>query len=235
MPSVDYTAASLRYALRPMGGTDLLAFREVAAFLQQTTTIGKALDVGCGTGRSTRFLSACGLNPVGLDVSESMVSLARQCSGEEQYYFYKAGTKFPFPNGTFDLIFSSWVLLELSTRRELRHLVAEAGRVLRPHGLAIFVSNTSDFYRGQWISAEVHYPENACPLRSGQRVKARLVPEDIIVNDTYWDDLDYRRVFSYAGLQATHALYPFGSVGDGIDWKDEIRLAPYVVYITQKA
>lgn len=234
MASVDYTAAALQYALRPIGGTDLLAFREVAAFFQQTKTLGKALDVGCGTGRSTRFLSSCGLNATGLDVSESMLSVARQCHGTEQYYLYSAGTEFPFLDGTFDLTFSSWVLLELSTREELRHLVSEIGRVLRPHGLAVFVSNTSDFYRGQWISSDVDYPENTWPLCSGQQVRAKLLPEDIVVNDTYWDDLDYRRVFSDAGLQTTHALYPMATLEDGIDWKDEIRLAPYVVYITRK-
>jgi ubiquinone/menaquinone biosynthesis C-methylase UbiE len=42
---------------------------------------GKIIDLGCGPGQTTRFLSECGITPlVGTDLSPAMIDAAKQCN-----------------------------------------------------------------------------------------------------------------------------------------------------------
>ena len=101
-------------------------------------------------------------------------------------------------------------------------------------GNAFIVTNTADFYRHRWVTCEVDFPENAPPLRSGQTVKARLLPEGVVVTDVYWSDRDYRHALNGAGLDVRQVAYPKASVSDEEDWIDETRVAPWAIYEVEK-
>ena len=101
--------------------------------------------------------------------------------------------------------------------------------MISPDGVAFVVTNTPDFYAGHWVSCDVNFPENEAPLRSGQPVRARLMPEGVIVNDTFWSDEDYRDTFAKTGLTVVGAQRPLADA-DETGWLDESRMAPYVVY-----
>ena len=60
--------------------TYYLVYRDLPAIVAQHVTGREALDFGCGTGRSTRFLKRLGFNAIGIDISSSMIELA----GEER-------------------------------------------------------------------------------------------------------------------------------------------------------
>ena len=60
-----------------LGGTYHLAFRDLPALLREHVAGDRAVDFGCGTGRSTRYLKALGFRTVGLDISAEMVAIAR--------------------------------------------------------------------------------------------------------------------------------------------------------------
>ena len=72
------------YATLEFPGTYYLAFRDLPALIQRNNRGSRALDFGCGTGRSTRFLRNLGLNVTGADVSQAMLDQARMLdpSGE---------------------------------------------------------------------------------------------------------------------------------------------------------
>jgi SAM-dependent methyltransferase len=55
------------------GGTYHLAFRDLPDLLGEHVMGNRAVDFGCGTGRSTRFLQTLGFQTVGLDISAEMV------------------------------------------------------------------------------------------------------------------------------------------------------------------
>jgi ubiquinone/menaquinone biosynthesis C-methylase UbiE len=60
------------YATLQFPGTYYLAFRELPALIRRYNHGRRALDFGCGTGRSTRFLRNLGLEVIGADISEAM-------------------------------------------------------------------------------------------------------------------------------------------------------------------
>jgi len=72
---------------------------------------------------------------------------------------------------SFDLVFSSYVVLEHSTKAALQGLLGEGARVLKDGGHMIVVTNTPEFYRSNCVSCAVDFPENREPLRSGQKVR----------------------------------------------------------------
>lgn len=228
MPSHDYSRDAHRYALREFNNTDYLAFREIAA--RHLLCDLQVLDLGCGTGRSARFLKQLGNQVTGADVSPEMLEQARSSDPDGDYHALERGGPLPFEDARFDAVFTSWMLVELGDPAQIEDLLRECARVVRPGGTAVAVTNTADFYRGDWVSIDISFPENRSPLQSGQPVKAVLLPERVTVEDYFWTDDDYRRFFASAGWEVVAALHPLGLPDDPIIWKDEARLAPFVVY-----
>jgi ubiquinone/menaquinone biosynthesis C-methylase UbiE len=64
------------YATLQFPGTYYLAFRDLPALIRRYNHGGRALDFGCGTGRSTRFLRNLGLEVIGVDISQAMLDQA---------------------------------------------------------------------------------------------------------------------------------------------------------------
>ncbi len=229
MPADGYGEDASRYALRSADGTDGLAFAAVERRVRESRLTGRALDAGCGAGRSTRFLQSLGFDVTGLDVDEAMLDLARRASPELTFRHVGHEDRFPFRESTFDVVLSTWVVLELKTDDALRRYLAEVARVLRTDGTAFVVADTPEFYAGRWRSCEVDFPENEPPLVSGQPVRVRLVPENVVVEDVFRSDEAYREAFRVAGLDVVAAHRPVASEAEP-GWFDEATTAPYVVY-----
>ena len=227
--ATDYRQSAADYALREIAGTDLIAFRKIAARVAQLGLKGRALDVGCGAGRSTRFLKSLGFDADGADINEAMVREARKRDAAGTYRLCDAYKPLPATDNSFDVVLAMWVVLEIETRAELERFFAEIARVLRPRGVAFIVANTSGFYSGKWLSCEVDFPENRAPLRSGRRVLARLMPEGVVVKDIFRGDEDYRRALDSAGFTDIHGWTPLAPASEP-GWRDETRVAPWIVY-----
>ena len=222
-----------RYALRETSGTDGIAFQGLAERLAELSLSGRALDFGCGAGRSTRFLAALGFQPTGVDINDAMIDEARKRDTVGVYHSCRAHESLPFTDASFDLLLSTWVVLELRSRADLDRFLSEAARLLRPAGRGFIVTNTPEFYQGRWVTCEVDFPENKAPLRSGQIVKARLLPEGVIVTDIFRSDAEYREALADAGLDPVHVWYP-KAPADETGWLDETRIAPWVIYEVEK-
>jgi ubiquinone/menaquinone biosynthesis C-methylase UbiE len=84
----------------------------------------RTLDVACGTGFMTRHLHG---DVVGLDQSASMLEVARQQVPTAEFLQADA-LKLPFPDGSFDRLFTSYFYCHLEEDDRLR-FIAEARRV----------------------------------------------------------------------------------------------------------
>lgn len=95
----------------------------------------RLLDVGCGTGQSSRALAAGGDHAeiVGVDISATYIDFARSRNSDARMSFHTADAcKLPFAAARFDRAISQLVLQFMP---EPRLAVAEMRRVVRPRGV----------------------------------------------------------------------------------------------------
>ena len=65
------------YATLEFANTYYLAYRDLPEILSAHVIGLRALDFGCGTGRSTRMLRKLGFDVTGVDISEDMLHIAK--------------------------------------------------------------------------------------------------------------------------------------------------------------
>lgn len=80
------------YARLEFPGTYYLAYRDLPAIIAEHVTGHKALDFGCGAGRSTRFLENLGFEAIGIDISPSMIHLAEKADPAGNMYWSMMAT-----------------------------------------------------------------------------------------------------------------------------------------------
>ena len=232
--SIGYDSkSSFKYSLRNFRTTDFLAFRELPGVLKAEIKNPYAIDYGCGAGRSTRFLKDIGYLTIGFDINLNMLLNAHHRDSTGLYVKIKS-SEIPLNDLSIVLVFCSFVLMEISSKDEILRIFREFNRVLKPNGIVAIIVNTENFYRGQWVSSDVNFPENSGKLKSGQQVMVKLMPENIHLPDYFWTDKDYKGLMGSAGLKLQEEFRPLGSSDDNIEWLDEISISPHVVYIAKK-
>ena len=100
---------------------------------------GRALDFGCGVGRLTQALATYMARVDGVDVSATMIDLARDYdrTGRCQFTVNTAPDLRIFADGSFDLVLSILVLQHIPPPFDLAYL-RELGRVVAPGGTLFF-------------------------------------------------------------------------------------------------
>ncbi len=104
----------------------------------------RALEIGCGIGRMTRWFAAAFGHVDAVDVSPAMLERARErlrgCGnvGLHQGSGYDLAG---LPDSAYDLVFSYIVFQHIPSRAAIDRYVAEAARVLRPGGAFKFQLN----------------------------------------------------------------------------------------------
>ena len=101
----DYAAS---YAALDWGGTYHLIYRALPGIIERHVTGNRALDFGCGAGRSTRLLRSYGFKVTGIDISEAMVSSARRLDPEGDYRVCSPAEFADRPPCGFDLVLAAF-------------------------------------------------------------------------------------------------------------------------------
>ncbi len=97
-----------------------------------------SLEIGCGIGRITEFLSKDFRSVSAIDISEEMIEQARQRLSTLANVTFEAttGISFPFRDSSFDFIFSFIVFQHMPDKDTVKKNLAEIARTLRPRGIA---------------------------------------------------------------------------------------------------
>lgn len=128
---------------------------EVFDYLNSLVENGKnkTLDIGCGTGISTRQLKEKGFDVVGSDVDPKMIALAKEVDNDIEYVIASA-SKLPFEDGQFDVI-TAFTSFHWFTDRESMN---EIRRVLKSDGV-FFVAlkkadkgKVSEIFREEYVA-----------------------------------------------------------------------------------
>jgi SAM-dependent methyltransferase len=213
--------------------TYYLAFRDLPKILDQHVPGASALDFGCGTGRSTRFLTRLGYRAVGVDIAAEMLDLARQADPQGDYRLLGSEGPAELPPASFHLALAAFTFDNVPGGEEKRDLLIALGRLLAPGGVIVLLVSAPEIYTHEWASFTTRdFPQNR-QARSGDRVRIVMtdVPDRRPVEDVLWSDQAYATSFAAAGLQVVEARRPLGREDEPYPWVTETRLAPWVVYV----
>ena len=225
------------YAKLEFPGTYYLAYRDLPAIIAEHVKGIKALDFGCGTGRSTRFLHNLGYAVIGVDIAQDMVELARQKDPGGQYLLVKDGDLGSWQDKSFDLVLSVFTFDNIPTMQKKVALFIDLRNLLNKEGKIISLVSSPDIYMHEWASFTTKdFPENKFAT-SGDKVK--IIMTDVTdrrpVEDIVWSDEDYRKVYAQAGLTLLATYRPLARDDEPFPWINETKIAPWVVYVLKKA
>ncbi len=224
------------YATLEFANTYYLAYRDQPAILARHLTGSRALDFGCGTGRSTRFLRKLAFNVTGVDISEDMLQIARGVDPGGDYRLVPDDDFGELEAGAFDLVLSAFTFDNIPGARKSR-IFRDLGKLLTPNGIIVSVVSSPEIYTHEWASFTTKdFPENAS-ARSGEVV--RIVVTDHQdprpVEDILCTDESYREVYREASLHVVEVLKPLANGDEPYSWASETRIAPWVVYVLRPA
>jgi SAM-dependent methyltransferase len=171
-------------------------------FAERLRGRGRACDVGCGPGHVGRYLAERGVDVYGLDLSASMVALARRLNPTMR--FEQGDLRaLSLPDAALDGIvaFYSWIHLR---RTEVAGALTELARVLRRRGLILLAFHGGEgevhaddwFGRGVSIDATLHQPAD---LTAGMG-RAGFVVEAITTRPPYEFEYPTTRLYA-AGVK----------------------------------
>ena len=141
------------------------------------------LDIGCNWGRWTIAAARAGYRPIGIDPSFEAIVAARRIAsqlGADARYLVADTRRLPFPDRTFDVVFSYGVLQHFS-KADAAVAVAEIARTLKPGGTSFVQMPNAFGLRNVMQLARRHF-------REGERFDVR-----------YWRPSELVRTFSAIG------------------------------------
>ena len=224
------------YATLEFANTYYLAYRDLPAILAEHVTGKRALDFGCGTGRSTRFLRNLGFHVTGMDVSENMVRIARATDPSGDYRLVPHDNFDETDFGSFDLVLSAFTFDNIPGPMKKR-IVRDLRKLLAPNGTIVNLVSSPEIYTHEWASFTTKdFPENAL-ARSGDTVRIIVTDHQDRrpVEDILWTDESYASVYREANLQIVQVLRPLAKEDEPYSWVNETAIPPWVIYVLRPA
>ncbi len=167
----DDAARAAAYAKLDFPGTYYLAYRDLPELLARHVAGTRALDFGCGTGRSTRFLRQHGFDAIGVDVAEPMIARARALDPHGVYRRIEEHGLDRLNAGAFDLVAALFTFDNIPTGESKARAMRGIRRLLSPNGRFVNVVSSPELYTHEWASfSTLDFPENRA-AKSGDVVR----------------------------------------------------------------
>jgi ubiquinone/menaquinone biosynthesis C-methylase UbiE len=224
------------YSKLEFPGTYYLAFRDLPEILGKHVKGKNALDFGCGTGRSTRFLQKVGFKVTGVDISKPMLKRAREMDPRGNYRLIKEGQLRKFEKETYDLILSAFTFDNIPFMERKVDIFSDLNTLLSKEGTLINLVSTPEMYTHEWMSFSTRdFPENH-RARSGDIVKiiTTELEDNRPVDDILWTDRDYRKTYQESNLEIVETHRPLANGNEPYLWINETRIPPWCIYVLKK-
>ena len=223
------------YSRLEFARTYYLAYRDLPEIFREHVQGRAAIDFGCGTGRSTRFLRQCGFNAVGIDISEQMVGKAKQLDAGGDYRLIQNGDFSQFNPAAYDLVLSAFTFDNIAMGKKIA-LFGGLRNLLNPTGRIVSLVSSPEIYVNEWASFSTKdFPENRS-ARSGDVV--RIITTDYAdrrpVEDIVCTDESYQEIYRAAGLRHVATYKPLATGNEPYQWISETSIAPWVIYVLKR-
>jgi trans-aconitate methyltransferase len=224
------------YARLEFANTYYLAYRDLPEIIREHVQGSRAIDFGCGAGRSTRFARQLGLDVTGVDIAPEMIANATKLDPRGDYRLIRNGDFREFQPRTCDLVLSLFTFDNIPGLEKV-DLFRRLGALLNDSGKLVSVVSSPEIYIHEWASfSTAEYPENrlAC---SGDVVK--IVTTDFKdrrpTEDILWTDESYRDVYVRAGLTLVTTYQPLATGDEPYPWVNETRIPPWTIYVLMRS
>lgn len=203
------------------------AFLDVAA----DARLGSTAEICCGSGEAFRLLGSRVGSGLGLDISLSMLEVARRNLPQVGQYCFIQGdaTSLPLTDSLFDSVFIIGGIHHVNDRQRLFH---EIFRILKPGGRFYWREPVSDFFLWRWLRALIYrlspslddkterpllYRETVPPLESAGFVLKSwqtygffgyclLMNSDVLVFNRVFRHIPGIRLFTRLAARLDHAI-----------------------------
>ena len=228
----DQTRAA-SYARLEFPNTYYLAYRDLPEILGRHVTGTRAVDFGCGAGRSTRFLKRLGFEAVGVDIAADMLDQARALDPAGDYRLVRDCDYGTLGDGRFDLVQSIFTFDNIPGAEHRTDVAWALAALLAPAGRLVCLDSRPEMYTREWASFTTKdFPDNRTAVSGGV---VRCVMKDVAdkrpVEDTFWTEDDYRETFRRAGLAVEAVYRPLGRPDEPYEWIAETECAPWVIFV----
>ena len=235
------SARAEAYTTLEFKNTYHLAYRDLPAIFGAHVRGRKALDFGCGTGRSTRFLRQLGFEVTGVDIAEDMIRKARELDPSGDYRLLpsdqvRGDDLGSLPSGTYDLAMAAFTFDNIAGWDNKVRILPDLGGLLERDGRLVVIVSRPEIYTHEWASFSTKdFPENQA-ARSGDKV--RIIVTDHAdprpVEDILCTDEAYREIFDEAQLQLLGKYEPLAREDEPYNWVSEGQIAPWAVYVVER-
>jgi hypothetical protein len=113
------------------------------------------------------------------------------------------------------------------------NILAGLRDLLKPGGKMICLDSTPELYTNEWASHSTKdFPEN-WSAKTGDIVRVIMldVEDRRSVEDIYWTNPDYHKLFSSAGLTVEAIYKPLGYKHEPYKWISETQIAPWIIFV----
>ena len=224
------------YSMLEFPNTYYLAYRDLPEIISKHVKGKKAIDFGCGTGRSTRFLKQFGFEVIGIDIAQDMLDIAKKLDIIGDYQLVINGKYSHLGVEQFDLIQSIFTFDNIPGWENRTQILVSLRDLMKPTGRMICLDSTPELYTNEWASFTTKdFPEN-------WHAKTEDLVRDIMldvedrrpVEDIFWTESDYHKLFDLAGLEIEETYKPLGRDNEPYTWISEKEIAPWIIFVLKK-
>ena len=224
------------YAKLEFPNTYYLAYRDLPEIISSHVSGKKAVDFGCGTGRSTRFLKDLGFVVTGIDISPDMLNIAKHLDRSGDYQIVSNGQYSHLGVNKYDLVQSIFTFDNIPGWENRTNILTGLRDLLKITGKIICLDSTPELYTNEWASFSTKdFPGNRT-AKTGDIVRDIMLDvEDLRpVEDIFWTVEDYHLLFEKAGLALDATYKPLGQKDEPYNWVSEITTAPWMIFVLSK-
>ena len=227
---------AMSYSRLEFPNTYYLAYRDLPAIISTHVSGNRAIDFGCGTGRSTRFLKNLGFEVIGIDIASDMIDIAMRTDPTGEYHLVSNGNYSQFGNGNFDLVQCIFTFDNIPGWDNRTNILCGLRDLLKSTGKIICLDSTPELYTNEWASFSTKdFPDN-WNAKTGDIVRDIMldVEDKRPVEDIFWTVEDYHILFRRAGLTIESIYKPLGKGDEPYEWVSEEAIAPWIIFVLHK-